>query len=114
MNSNGSQRKLMNAQGMLFSEAEAKEYYGARYEHTALSWVSVDKDGLVVTAENTEPTARITELAEQIESAGLTEYQLNLVTELMALATSAHSEAVHALAISVALNEKLKTKPNQH
>lgn len=114
MTSNGTQRKLMNMQGMLFSEAEAKEYYGARYEHTTLSWVSVDKDGQVVTAESIEPTSRIVELAQQIENAGLTEYQYNLVVELMALVTGAHSEAVHAHADSVALNEKSKIKPNQH
>lgn len=111
---NGTQRKLMNTQGMLFSEAEAKEYYGARYEYTPLSWVSVDKDGNVVTGESVEPMTRIAELAKQIESAGLTEYQFNLVAELMALVTHAHSDAVHAHAVSVALNEKSKIKPNQH
>lgn len=39
---------LMNIQGHLFTEQEAKEYYGSRYETAILEWVNVDEDGCIV------------------------------------------------------------------
>ena len=41
-------KKLINLQGMLFTEDEAKSYYGNRYESAILEWVKVDNDGIVV------------------------------------------------------------------
>lgn len=38
-------RKLMNLQGQLFTEQQAREYYGDRYETAILEWVEVDADG---------------------------------------------------------------------
>ena len=41
-------RKLMNLQGQLFTEQQAREYYGDRYETAILEWVEVDEDGEVL------------------------------------------------------------------
>ena len=40
--------KLMNLQGMLFTEQEAKEYYGERFYSAILEVVQVDEDGEVI------------------------------------------------------------------
>lgn len=40
--------KLMNMQGMLFTEQEAKEYYGERFSTAILETVEVDEDGEVI------------------------------------------------------------------
>lgn len=40
--------KLMNLQGMLFTEQEAKEYYGERYSSAILEVVEIDEDGEVI------------------------------------------------------------------
>lgn len=40
--------KLMNLQGMLFTEQEAKEYYGERFDSAILEVVQVDEDGEVI------------------------------------------------------------------
>lgn len=40
--------KLMNLQGMLFTEQEAKEYYGERFGSAILEVVQVDEDGEVI------------------------------------------------------------------
>lgn len=40
--------KLMNLQGMLFTEQEAKEYYGERFDSAILEVVQVDDDGEVI------------------------------------------------------------------
>ena len=39
---------LMNLQGMTFTEEQARDYYGSRFETTELAWVIVDEDGQVV------------------------------------------------------------------
>lgn len=36
---------LMNLQGMTFTEEQARDYYGSRFETTELAWVIVDEDG---------------------------------------------------------------------
>jgi hypothetical protein len=41
-------KRLMNLQGMLFTEQQAKDYYGDRYETAILEWVEVDEDGEVL------------------------------------------------------------------
>jgi hypothetical protein len=41
-------RKLMNLQGQLFTEQQAREHYGDRYETAILEWVEVDEDGEVL------------------------------------------------------------------
>ncbi len=41
-------RKLMNLQGQLFTEQQARDYYGNRYETAILEWVEVDEDGEVL------------------------------------------------------------------
>ena len=38
----------MNTQGMLFTEEQAKEYYGNRYEFAILVWVELDSDNNVI------------------------------------------------------------------
>ena len=40
--------KLMNLQGMLFTEHEAKEYYGERFNSAILEVVEVDEDCEVI------------------------------------------------------------------
>ncbi len=40
--------KLMNLQGQLFTEQQAKEYYGERYETAILEWVEVDEGGEII------------------------------------------------------------------
>lgn len=40
--------KLMNLQGMLFTEQEAKEYYGERFNSAILEVVQIDEDGEVI------------------------------------------------------------------
>lgn len=40
--------KLMNLQGQLFTEQQAREYYGDRYETAILEWVKVNEDGEVI------------------------------------------------------------------
>lgn len=44
-------KKLMNLQGMTFTEAQAREHYGSRFETTQLVEVEVDEDGEVVTGQ---------------------------------------------------------------
>ena len=39
---------LMNLQGMTFTEQQARDYYGSRFEIAELVWVTVDEDGQVV------------------------------------------------------------------
>ena len=39
---------MMNLQGQLFTEQQAKEYYGNRFETAILEWVEVDEDGEVI------------------------------------------------------------------
>lgn len=41
-------RKLMNLQGQLFTEQQAREYYGGRYATAILEWAEVDEDGEVL------------------------------------------------------------------
>ena len=41
-------RKLINLQGQLFTEQQARDYYGNRYETAILEWVEVDEDGEVL------------------------------------------------------------------
>jgi len=38
----------MNLQGQLFTEQQARDYYGDRYETAILEWVEVDEDGEVL------------------------------------------------------------------
>lgn len=40
--------KLMNLQGMLFTEQEAKEYYGEKFSTAILEVVEVNEDGEVI------------------------------------------------------------------
>lgn len=39
---------LMNLQGMTFTEQQARDYYGSRFDTAQLVWVTVDEDGQVV------------------------------------------------------------------
>ena len=39
---------LMNLQGMTFTEQDARDYYGSRFETTELVWVTFDEEGEVV------------------------------------------------------------------
>lgn len=39
---------LMNLQGMTFTEQQARDYYGIRFETTELVWVTFDEEGNVV------------------------------------------------------------------
>lgn len=39
---------MMNLQGQLFTEQQAKEYYGNRYETAIFELVEVDEDGEVI------------------------------------------------------------------
>lgn len=39
---------LMNLQGMTFTEQQARDYYGNRFDTAQLVWVTVDEDGQVV------------------------------------------------------------------
>ena len=41
-------KMLINLQGMLFTEQQAKDYYGERYETAILEWVEVDEDGDII------------------------------------------------------------------
>lgn len=41
-------KMLMNLQGMTFTEQEARDYYGGRFEATELVWVTFDEEGEVV------------------------------------------------------------------
>lgn len=41
-------KRLINTQGMLFTEQQAKDYYGERYETAILEWVEVNEDMEVV------------------------------------------------------------------
>ncbi|MDH0797534.1 hypothetical protein [Pseudomonas carnis] len=41
-------KRLMNLQGMLFTETQAREHYGARFENSQLVWVEVDEDGEII------------------------------------------------------------------
>lgn len=41
-------KMLMNLQGMTFTETQAREYYGDRFETAQLVWVEVDEDGEIV------------------------------------------------------------------
>lgn len=40
--------KLINLQGQTFTESQAKDFYGDRYEAAILEWVEVDEDGEVL------------------------------------------------------------------
>jgi hypothetical protein len=39
---------LINLQGMTFTEQQARDYYGSRFDTAQLAWVTVDDDGQVV------------------------------------------------------------------
>lgn len=39
---------LMNLQGMTFTEQQARDYYGDRFDTAQLVWVTIDEDGQVV------------------------------------------------------------------
>lgn len=39
---------FMNLQGMTFTEQQARDYYGSRFDAAQLVWVTVDEDGQVV------------------------------------------------------------------
>lgn len=39
---------LLNLQGMTFTEQQARDYYGSRFDSAQLAWVSVDENGQVV------------------------------------------------------------------
>ena len=41
---------LLNLQGMTFTEQQARDYYGDRFDTTLLVWVTIDEDGQVVEA----------------------------------------------------------------
>lgn len=41
-------KMLMNLQGMTFTESQAREYYGVRFETAQLVWVEVDEDGEIM------------------------------------------------------------------
>lgn len=41
-------KMLMNLQGMMFTEQDARDYYGSRFETTELVWVSFEEEGNVV------------------------------------------------------------------
>ncbi len=41
-------KKLINLQGQLFTEQQARDYYGERYESAILEWVQVDEDGELI------------------------------------------------------------------
>jgi len=41
-------KMLMNLQGMTFTEQDARDYYGSRFETTELVWVTLDEEGEVV------------------------------------------------------------------
>lgn len=41
-------KMLMNLQGMTFTEQQARDYYGSRFDTAQLVWVTVDEDGQVV------------------------------------------------------------------
>jgi hypothetical protein len=41
-------KRLMNLQGQLFTESQAKDYYGERYETAILEWVEIGEDGEVL------------------------------------------------------------------
>lgn len=41
-------KKLMNLQGMIFTEQQARDYYGSRFDTAQLVWVTVDAEGQVV------------------------------------------------------------------
>ena len=43
-----SRKMLMNLQGMTFTEQQARDYYGSRFDTAQLVWVTVDEDGQVV------------------------------------------------------------------
>jgi hypothetical protein len=38
----------MNLQGQLFTEEQAKEYYGDRFDTAILEWVEIDDEGEVL------------------------------------------------------------------
>lgn len=41
-------KMLMNLQGMTFTEQNARDYYGNRFDTAQLVWVTVDEEGQVV------------------------------------------------------------------
>ena len=41
-------RKLINLQSQLFTEQQARDYYGARYESAILQWVEFYQDGELI------------------------------------------------------------------
>jgi hypothetical protein len=45
----------MNLQGMTFTEQNARDYYGNRFDTAELVWVTIDKDGQVVEGEQFMP-----------------------------------------------------------
>ena len=47
MKNTTSRNRYMNIQGNLFTEQQAREFYGVRFETAILAKVTVDKDGNV-------------------------------------------------------------------
>lgn len=41
-------KMLMNLQGITFTDQQARDYYGSRFDTAQLVWVTVDEDGRVV------------------------------------------------------------------